>query len=195
VIPKILHRCVPEVVPDRYAEFWDRFCAMHPDWQHVTWQDPLNPDDWELGFLFDRCTAGAQLAGLVRLEVVWRFGGVYVDMDLEPLKPFDPLLEHKCFFGTEGGGILTDAVFGAEKSHLGIRQCIDRFRDGFWHPNPSVTGPRHTTVVLGGRPDVTVLPQEAFFPYLWTEPERANEEFPNSYAVHRWNHSWKDWQA
>jgi hypothetical protein len=69
VIPKILHRCVPEVVPDRYAEFWDRFCAMHPDWQHVTWQDPLNPDDWELGFLFDRCTAGAQLAGLVRLEV------------------------------------------------------------------------------------------------------------------------------
>jgi hypothetical protein len=51
VIPKILHRCVPEVVPDRYAEFWDRFCAMHPDWQHVTWQDPLNPDDWELGFL------------------------------------------------------------------------------------------------------------------------------------------------
>jgi hypothetical protein len=34
-------------------------------------------------------------------------------MDLEPLKPFDPLLVHKCFFGTEGGGILTDAVFGA----------------------------------------------------------------------------------
>jgi len=193
VIPKILHRVVPEEVPDRFEEFWQRFCAMHPDWEHLTWRDPLDPADWELGHLFDRCTAGAQLAGLVRLEVVWRHGGVYVDMDMEPLRPFDDLLAHQCFFGTEGNGVLTDAVFGAERHHPGIRACVDRFLDGFWHPSPSVTGPLHTTAVLGNRADVTVLPQHIFFPYLWTEPERADEEFPDSYAVHRWNHSWKDW--
>jgi hypothetical protein len=74
VIPKILHRCVPEVVPDRYAEFWDRFCAMHPDWQHVTWQDPLNPDDWELGFLFEplHCRGAAGWASPTRGRVAVR---------------------------------------------------------------------------------------------------------------------------
>ena len=193
MIPKILHRCVPAEVPERYAKFWVGFQRLHPEWEFRTWQDPLDPDDWELGFLFDRCTAGAQLAGLVRLEVIWRHGGVYVDMDMEPLKALDPLLSHECWFGTEDGVILTDAVFGAEQGHPGIRACIDKFLDGFWNPNPSNTGPRHTTAVLSGRPDVTVLPKDAFFPYIWTEPERAGEEFPDSYAVHRWNHSWKDW--
>ena len=193
MIPKIIHRCVPVDVPERYAEFWAGFHRLHPEWEFHTWQDPLDPDEWELGFLFDRCTAGAQLAGLIRLEVIWRYGGVYVDMDMEPLKPLDALLGHECWFGTEDGVILTDAVFVAVQGHAGIRACIDRFLDGFWHPNPSMTGPRHTTAVLSGRPDVTVLPKDAFFPYIWTEPERAGEEFPNSYAVHRWNHSWKDW--
>jgi mannosyltransferase OCH1-like enzyme len=193
VIPKILHRVVPAEVPERYEKFWVGFQELHPGWEFRTWQDSLDPDDWELGFLFKRCTAGAQLAGLVRLEVIWRYGGVYVDMDMEPLKPLDPLLGHQCWFGTEDGVILTDAVFGAVQGHAGIRACIDRFLDGFWHPNPSMTGPRHTTAVLSGRPDVTVLPKDAFFPYIWTEPERAGEDFPDSFAVHRWNHSWKDW--
>lgn len=193
MIPRMFHRVVPEVVPDRFEEFWERFKRLHPGWEFVTWQDPLDPADWETGFLFDRCTAGAQLAGLVRLEVIWRYGGFYVDMDMEPLRSFEPLREHQCVFGTEGNGVLTDAIFGAEQHHPGIRACVDRFLRGFWHENPSMTGPLHTTHVLGGRPDVTVLEQKAFFPYLWTEPERAGEEFPDSFAVHRWNHSWKHW--
>ena len=193
MIPKVFHRVVPEVVPEPFEAFWCKFQELHPNWVFHTWQDPLDPDDWELGFLHRRCTAGAQLAGLVRLEVVWRYGGFYVDMDTEPLRPFDPLRVHQCVFGTEGNGVLTDAIFGAEREHPGIRACIDRFLDGFWHLSPSVTGPLHTTAVLGGRPDVTVLEREAFYPYLWTEPDRAGEEFPNSFAVHRWNHSWKNW--
>jgi mannosyltransferase OCH1-like enzyme len=195
VIPRIFHRVVPEVVPEPFEQFWQTFQELHPGWQFYTWQDPLNQADWETGFLFDRCTAGAQLAGLVRLEVVWRYGGFYVDMDTEPLQSFEPLRDAECVFGTEGNGVLTDAIFGAHQRHRGIRACIDRFVDGFWHPSPSVTGPLLTTAVLGGRPDVTVLPQESFYPYLWTEPERAAEDFPNSYAVHRWNHSWENWEA
>lgn len=193
MIPPILHRVVPEQIPARFDDYWKRWGDLHPDWQQLTWQDPLNPDDWELGFLFDRCTAGAQLAGLVRLEVVWRHGGVYVDMDVEPVRSIDDLLAHSCFFGTEGGGILTDAIFGAEPGHPGIRACIDLLVNGFWSANPSDTGPRLTSAVLAGRDDVTVLPQEAFYPYLWHEDEVPPK--PGTYAIHRWNHSWKDWQS
>ena len=193
MIPKILHRVVPEDVPARFDDYWHEWCALHPDWQHLTWQDPLDADDFELGRLFARCTAGAQLAGLVRLEVVWRLGGVYVDMDVEPVRPVDDLLGHACFFGTEGNGVLTDAVFGASQHHPGIRACMDRLLGGFWSPNPSDTGPLLTTEVLAGRNDVTVLDQEAFYPYLWHEDQTPPK--PGTYAIHRWNHSWKDWQS
>lgn len=191
MIPRILHRVVPEVVPDRFEEFWGRWRELHDGWELMTWQDPIDPADWELGWLHGRCTAGAQLAGLMRLEVVYRFGGVYVDMDLEPVRPFDELLDHRCFIGTEGNGVLTDAVFGAERHHPGIRACIDLLASGFWSRNPSETGPLLTTRMLSGRDDVTVLPQAAFYPYLWHEAEV--EPGPGTYAIHRWNHSWKAW--
>ena len=192
MIPKILHRVVPEDVPERFEAFWQAWCEMHPTWQTFTWQDPLDPCDWELGSLFERCTAGAQLAGLVRIEAVWRLGGVYVDMDMEPVRPIDDLLENELFICTQGGGILTDAMFGATAGHKGLRACMDVLGD-WWSPDPHDTGPSLTTRVLTGRDDVTVLPTEAFYPYLWHEDERSPAA--GTYAIHRWNHSWKDWQA
>jgi mannosyltransferase OCH1-like enzyme len=195
VIPRILHRVVPLEVPPLFDEWWGQWKALHRGWGYATWRDPLNPDEWELGPLFERCATGAQLAGLVRLEAVWRMGGVYVDMDMEPQLPIDDLLDNACFIGTEDGAILTDAMFGATRNHPGIRACMDRLLNGYWSDNPSDTGPRLTTDVLRGRSDVTVLDREAFYPYSWEEPHLAAEAFPNSYAIHRWNHSWKDWQA
>lgn len=193
MIPRIFHRVVPEVVPDRFEEYWLAFQVLHPDWDFYTWRDPLNPQDFELSYLWDRCTAGAQLAGLVRLEVVWQYGGVYVDMDFEPVRSFNDLLGEQLFIGTEDGVVLTDALFGARPGHAGLRAAIDAFHEGFWSPNPSHTGPLHTTAHLRGRSDVTVIAKDCFYPYLWTEPHRADETFTESYAVHRWNHSWKNW--
>lgn len=194
MIPRLFHRVVPTEVPDLFEAWWKRLGDLHPGWELRTWRDPLDPDDFELSGLWNRCTAGAQLAGLVRLEVVWRYGGIYLDMDFEPLRSFEPLLSHELFIGTEDGTVLTDAVFGAEPHHPGLREAIDAFHDGFWSRNPSVTGPLHTTAHLSGRPDVTVIAKDRFYPYLWTEPERAGQTFPDAYAVHRWNHSWRDWQ-
>lgn len=193
MIPKIFHRVVPEDVPAQFECWWQKFQQLHPEWRFITWQDPLDPQQFELSHLWDKCTAGAQLAGLVRLEVVHRFGGVYVDMDFEPIKPFDPLLNNQLFIGTEDGTVLTDAVFGAEPNHPGLASAINAFINGYWSNNPSETGPLHTTAHLSGRDDVTVLPTELFYPYLWTEPQRANESFPDAYAVHHWNHSWRNW--
>lgn len=195
MIPRILHRTVPEIVPPPFESYWDRFIELHTDWEACTYQDPLYPEDWELGRLFARCKTGAQLAGLVRLEAVWRWGGVYVDMDMEPIRPFDDLLDNECFIGTEDGTVLTDAVFGAVPGHPGLRACMDELLSGWWSDNPSETGPLLTTRFLTRRHDVTVLPIEAFYPYSWTEKHRADERFDGSYAVHRWNYSWAGWQA
>ena len=38
----------------------------------------------------------------------------------------------------------------------------------------------------------TAIAKEAFYPYSYTEPERASEAFPDAYVVHRWGHtSWR----
>lgn len=195
MIPRILHRTVPADVPPEWDANWDRWRQMHPDWQHITWSDPLDPDDWELGHLHPHCRSGAQLAGLVRLEAIWRHGGVYVDADFEPLRPLDDLLAHPLFIGTEDGQVLTDALFGAEPGHPGLRRCINRvaamdMAEGAW-----ATGPGVTTAELTGRPGVTILAARCLYPYHYSEPHRRHEDFatttPEAWAVHHWAASWQ----
>ena len=36
----------------------------------------------------DNCTNYAQMADIIRLEIVYLFGGIYVDMDAMALRPF-----------------------------------------------------------------------------------------------------------
>lgn len=191
MIPMIFHRCVPAHVPAEFDAWWDRFAELHPAWMFNTVADPIDPTHYELGHLHQRCTTGAQLAGMVRLELVWRYGGIYVDMDVEPLRSFDELRSHDCFVGTEDGHHLTDAVFGAEAGHPAVRACIDRLLDGYWSKNPSETGPVLMTNTFRAVGGVTVLPKAAFYPYSWDEDDPGT--YGDSFAVHRWNHSWKEW--
>ena len=140
---------------------------------------------------------------MVRLEAVWRWGGWYVDMDVEPVRPFDDLDRgDRLVIGTEDGIHLTDAVFGAPARHLALGAVIAHVaelyasaaRDGRDFPGAQATGPLATTQVLTGRSDVVVLPQEAFYPYSYTEKHRAGEDHaanPGVYAIHRWHFSWQ----
>lgn len=196
MIPPRLIRCVPEHTTDEVERWWEGWQEFHPHWEALTIRDPIDPTLYPLtGHLFEFCTCGAQLAGLVRLEAVYTLGGVYIDSDIEPLRPIDDLLYHPAFIGTEDGTVLTDALFGAEAGHLGIRACIDRVLTLPMSAGPHATGPGNTTAVLAGREDVTVLARRMLFPYDYREKHRRGEDFrvtsPESYAVHHWAWSWQ----
>jgi len=97
-----LVRAVPETVNPEVEDLWERACTLHPDWEHVTWRDPIDPDQFPLTSPYwARCHNGAQLAGLVRLEDLWHRGGVYLDADVYVLRPFDDLVRTPQH---EGGG-------------------------------------------------------------------------------------------
>lgn len=195
MIPRLLHRVVPEVVPDESRGFWQRFKEQNPDWVLITHQDPLDPAEWPLtAHRWGACTSGAQLAGLVRLEALWRWGGIYVDQDVEPVRPLEPLRSFRAFAAWEDANVIPDAVLGAEPDHPAIRRCLDlaleRIELGPWASGPGVT-----TEVLANRDDVTVLGPCAFYPYHYTQKHRRGEDFslvPECIVVHHWHGSWLD---
>ena len=47
--------------------------------------------------LFDKCQNGAQKAGLIRLECLYTYGGIYVDSDCEPFRSLEDLLDVQAF--------------------------------------------------------------------------------------------------
>lgn len=193
-IPRILHRTVPANPDVRADAYWAQFEAMHPDWVMMTHRDPLDPAEWPLtSACWPKAANGAQLADMIRLEALVRWGGVYVDSDVEPLRPLDPLLHLSAFAAWEDERVVPNAVMGATPGHPAMIECLQlmlsRIPGDTWPAGPGVT-----TQVLPGRPDVLCLPPGAFYPYHYQQKHRAREDFratqPWAFVVHHWAGSW-----
>lgn len=195
-IPRILHRTVPEETSPQVEAWWEHFRQLHPGWELMTHRDPLNADDWpELGDLWHACQNGAQRAGLIRLEALWRWGGVYVDSDIEPYRSLEPLLHLPGFSAWEDNKVAPDAVLGAEPGHPAVAIMMLRARHAIiynldaWHSGPGVS-----TATLPGRPDWLLLPPGSFYPYSYLDKNRAGDDHmtqqPWCFGVHRWHGSW-----
>lgn len=195
-IPRILHRTVPEHTSPQAEQWWDHFRQLHPGWELMTHRDPMDPDLWpELGDLWAKCANGAQKAGLIRLEALWRWGGVYVDSDVEPYRTLEPLLHLSGFAAWEDHKVVPDAVLGAEPQHPAVALMMLRARDKIesgadaWHSGPGVT-----TATLPGRHDWTLFPPGAFFPYHYSQKNLRSTDHmttqPWCFMAHHWEGSW-----
>ena len=162
---KIIHFTIPEHISPAQSDIIECARKYHPSWEIKIWQDPIQEED---GFLLEhywpKANSGAQLADLVRLDVLHKYGGVYVDSDLRLLKPLDSLVESFDFFiASEDGQCLTNALIGARKESQIIRFLIDILRnhEPDWTLPPNITtGPEFFSQHLKWKAEVTVLPRE-----------------------------------
>lgn len=195
-IPRILHRTVPEHTTDQVEEWWDRWAKLHPDWDLRSYRDPIDPALFPVTSpLWGRCQNGAQKAGLIRLEALATWGGVYVDSDVEPFRPLDPLLGVEAFAAWEDETTIPDAVLGARRDHPVFKEMLaDACRLVKAGRDAWVSGPGVTTRRLKDRHDVLVLPPGSFYPYSYLQKSRRElttaEANPWAFGVHHWHHSW-----
>lgn len=206
MIPRVVHHIwlggpLPEHL-EAYVESWRQ---VHPDWAHRMWTDKTLPELTNQD-VFDRAAEivgpaelGQLRADIARIEILHRYGGVYVDADMEARKHLDPLLEVECFAGFEDPKRrwVNNAVLGSIPGHPFLAALIEQLpesceaaqRAGIRRPN-RFSGPQFVTPIWSNRfrESVTVHPSTYFYPYSWSELDRQGEEFPDAYAVHHWNH-------
>jgi mannosyltransferase OCH1-like enzyme len=193
VIPKRLVRTVPEHTTDQVEGWWAQAIGLHPDWEHVTWREPVYPEFFPLtGHLFDSCESGAQKADLIRAEDLWWRGGIYLDSDVEVFKALDPFLGLSGCAGWEDAEHICNAVMAFEAAHPALEQvlklAIQRHSEGTWAAGVGVF-----TEVMATRDDVLLLPPGTWFPYHYKQrrPVNVREMNPWAYTAHHWSHSWK----
>lgn len=208
MIPTTFHRIwFSEPIPDRFEGYWERLRELHPGWQFRTWADPEELLPWmRNGELFESFTdypaAYAFRADVARYEILYRFGGVYVDTDVEPLRSFDPLLaDGRPFAAWCSDSELDPAVIASPADHPAIALLVEDLaqvlawrKAGKATSPPGSTGPRYLTPRWRARADVLRLPPSAFFPYHWADREAGHARPPwptRSFAVHHWNAGWK----
>jgi FkbM family methyltransferase len=201
MIPRTFHHIWPgyDEIPPSVMRMRDSWVSHHPDWEFRLWR-PADLGWLRHQALFERAESYAQKADIARFEVIERYGGVYLDTDMECLRPIDPLLEGLDFFaGREPHGPVCASIFGAVPGFRLLRDVIASLPVScLVHRRLNVqTGPALLTDVVDRgewerRPTVRIFAAPFFYPYDWSEPWRRGTRFPTAFAVHHWSHSWKD---
>ena len=83
--------------------------SLHPDWEVKLWSDPVESNKFKLSHYHSKANSGAQLADLIRLDLVFRYGGIYLDSDIVLVKPLDRLCSLESFFCSEDVSAKTDS--------------------------------------------------------------------------------------
>src|SRR5215468_817413 len=143
---KIIHitlRSLDEITPLQ-QDVIDTARRLHPGWEIKIWTDPEpgKEPDFRLKRYWSRTNSGAQLADLLRLEILFWHGGVYLDSDLRLFRTLDQLVETYDFFiASEDGYSLTNAVIGACKGSPVLERLIDRLdrNEPDWASLPHLT--------------------------------------------------------
>lgn len=191
---KIIHFTVPKNITPLQKEIIERARALHPTWEIKIWQDPITSDGFLLEKYWKKANSGAQLADLIRLDVIYKWGGIYVDGDLRLLKPLDRLAEeYDVFFSSAFGDNLEGALFGASKAHPAIKALIEdlSLNEPDWRISPDkTTGPDFFARLIRWNKDVTILPRDTFYSY-GPDETAFRRTHRHSYGEHLWEVSWK----
>lgn len=118
-------------MPEEYREFGRSLVRHHLGWEHILWTEAeLAGLEMRNRALYDAAEYEAPTdtlrwrVDIARLEILHRYGGIYVDCDTECLRPLDPLLGHRMFLPESPNDrrYVANAVMGAEPGHpfLGV---------------------------------------------------------------------------
>lgn len=137
MIPKIIHFCwisndpYPELV-NRCIDSWKKYL---PDYEFKKW-DVTTFDMNSVPYVKQayKQKKWSFIADFIRLWALKNYGGIYLDSDVELLKPLDDLLNQKAFVcfehhATEEYPILEAAVLASEKNGRWISKAFEYFEN------------------------------------------------------------------
>lgn len=131
MIPKIIHYCwfgrgpKPELALKCIAS-WKKYL---PDYEIKEW----NEDDFDLELYpyakeaYDN-RKFAFVTDVVRLYALYHEGGIYMDTDVEVLKPLDQFLHHHAFSGFENNTDVPTGIMASEKGGVWAKDNLDYYK-------------------------------------------------------------------
>ena len=213
-IPLLIHQIWlgPKPLPEKHNLFRASWKKNHPDWKYKLWMDS---DIKNFNFInktaFDKATNYGEKSDILRYEILYKYGGLYVDDDFECLQPFDALHYLYDFYtGLAPNGRLEmyNGLIGSSAENFIIKNLCynigkkkgkrDSF-DSIMHR----TGPYYfTKIILDSlrlSPNFNFISFPSQFFYPWPSKDRFNDDLfnikkyitKNSMAIHYWATSWQ----
>ncbi|OVA00550.1 Glycosyltransferase [Macleaya cordata] len=193
-----------------------RVSAISPDFDYIfkntvaeAWFDRLRKGTVDPG----EVSLGQNISNLLRLAILYKFGGIYIDTDVIVLRNFSKLRNtigaQTIDLETRNWSRLNNAVLVFDKKHPLLHKFIEEFALTFngnrWgHNGPYLVSRVVSRLDPKPRFNFTILPPQAFYPVDWSRIQslfhgfngEANSKWytsklrqirEKSFAVHLWN--------
>lgn len=130
MIPKVIHYCwfgrgqMPKLAL-KCIESWKKYC---PDYEIKEW----NEDNFDLDlYPYVREAYDARkfafVTDVVRLYALYHEGGIYMDTDVEVIKPLDSLLEYDAVSGFESPTQIPTGLMASRDGHPLFKELLDEY--------------------------------------------------------------------
>jgi mannosyltransferase OCH1-like enzyme len=196
VIPKIIHQIWlgDKPMPKQHWRWRMELAAMNLDWEIKLWDDnSLTAEGLMLGNLYKPYWSHASVSNFVRLWIVERYGGVYLDTDMEPLKPIDPLVELGSVLNLavacdQGDGRICNAFFAAPPNNEWVKW---QRKHGAMDCDPHDAAWGVYTMTKAPRDGLCLIPTASVYPFHYSVPKENRKVSEHSILAHHWEGSWQ----
>lgn len=201
-IPHLIHHIWPahDPIPYTFRANIQTFQDKHPTWAHILWTpNPISKLSLRNQSLYDHALTHAPddwirwRADIARLEIIYQYGGVYSDMDVECLKPLDPLMDVVSCWVPESPNALghaTQALIAAEAKHPFLSHLLNELPiSAERHSNSRINhrvGSRFVDREYQGRQDVRMLNWDLFAAQSITARDRGQQATPRGFVNHQY---------
>ncbi len=139
IIPKIIHHIWvgPKPVPELYLKYAAQCRAIHPEWEYKLWREVdlakenFDPKYMDLFEKFENRYSGKK--DVIESQILYKYGGVVMDMDFQCIKPLDDLhYKYDFYAGLEPGvkwsnvPVMTNAVIGSRPGNKLFLEVLDK---------------------------------------------------------------------
>lgn len=185
MIPKIIHCCWfgGGRLPRQVNKFLKTWKEKLPDYEIRIWtEDDFDPR-CAIQYVKEayECGKYAFVSDYVRLYALYKYGGIYLDTDVEVLKSFDPFLCDDAFMSFESEERLSTAIIAAAPSSEWVKELLEGYHsrkfivDGKMDLTTNVSYITDyfikSGLICSGKlqvvKDVTIYPSEVFSPKSW----------------------------
>ena len=206
MIPKIIHYCwfggnpLPELAKKCIAS-WKLYC---PDYEIKEW----NESNFDLNYCdyvreaYDSKN-WAFVSDVARLYALVTEGGIYMDTDVEVIKPLDNLLKYHAVSGFETETTIPTGLIAGEKENPMLKELLYEYKnihfilpDGTFDRRTNVVRITNTCLKYGFIPNnkeqtintFTLLPKDYLCPKNFETGKCSITE--NTLTIHHFNGSW-----
>lgn len=213
----LIHRIwLGGLMPSRYQNYGDQWKALNPDWilhdwteqrifDHPKWRNQDVLDDLYKNSKLpgaDKIAYYTQVADVIDYELVYLYGGWYLNTDLKPIRPLSVLNQdmHQAAFAMEDDIHAVNMAMYAPVAHPLFYQIIQNLpKRYFGMPGAFMNATTGVQLIMEtlsqANWDVKLYHRDVWNPIHWSQfnygetPDVENMEYKNeTVAVHEWLH-------